>query len=228
MPTTDYYLDLSTFSLEKLKTQIKETRLLPSQQVLKDDLDERFACLERNGIENLEQLQKVLKTKSDVLSYAEETGLPVDYLTVLRREVNSYQPKPIKLKDFPGVDPEVIQKLEQIGIKNTKQLFPNILTLQDRHEFGEQHQIQQDDILELTKLTDVARLKWVGPKFARLLIESDYDTVEKIANSNYEELYRALVRTNERHNIYKGKFGLEDMKLWVNGPVQEVPQVIQY
>ena len=67
----------------------------------------------------------------------------------------------------------------------------------------------------------------MGSSF-RHLIESDYITVEKIANSNYEELYRALDRTNERHNIFKGKFGLEDMKLWVNGPVQEVPQVIQY
>ena len=228
MPTSGYTLDLSTFSLEKLKIQIKKTRLLPSQQILQENIDERFACLERSGIDNLQQLQKVLKTKSDVQSFAEETGLPVDYLTVLRREVNSYQPKPINLKDFPGVHAEVVLKLAQIGIKNTKQLFPNVLTRDERRQFSKENMIEDADILELTKLTDVARLKWVGPKFARLLIKSDYDTVERIANSNYEELYQALVRTNEQSNIYKGKFGLEDMKLWVNGPVQDVPQVIQY
>ena len=186
MSNSKYYVDLSKFSLEKLGRRIKNTRLPPSHIILQENIDERFSCISENGIENLEQLQKALKTKSDVQSFAEDTGLPLDYLTVLRREVNSYQPKPINLKDFPGVDPEAVMKLTQIGIKNTKQLFPNVLTPQDRRVIAEQNQIQFDEILELTKLTDVARLKWVGPKFARLLIESDYDTVEKVANSNYE------------------------------------------
>ena len=100
---SDYYLDLSEFSLEKLKTLFEYTRLLPSQQILLVNIDERFACLEQSGIENLQQLQIALKTKSYVQSFALATGLPVDYLTVLRREVNSYQPKPVNLKEFPGV-----------------------------------------------------------------------------------------------------------------------------
>ena len=228
MSNSKYYVDLSKFSLEKLGHRIKNTRLPPGHRILQENIDERFSCISKNGIENLEQLQKALKTKSDVQSFADDTGLPLDYLTVLRREVNSFQPKPFNLKDFPGVDPEAVVKLTQIGIKNTKQLFPNVLTPQDRRLIAEQIQIQFDEILELTKLTDVARLKWVGPKFARLLIESDYDTVEKVANSNYEELYQALVRTNERSNIYKGKFGMEDLKSWVNVAVQDVPQVIKY
>lgn len=228
MTISGYYLDLGTLSLTKLKGRFKTTRLLPSQQRLLEKIDERFACLEENGIENLEQLQKALKTKSAIQSFAEAIGLPLDYLTILRREVNSYQPKPIDLKDFPGADPDVVRKLRQIGIENTEQLFPYVLTLQARSEFAEQNQIEYEDILELTKLTDVARIKWVGPKFARLLVESEYDTVEKIADSNYEELYLALIRVNEETRIYKGKFGIEDMKSWVNIVVQDVPRVIQY
>jgi len=228
MPTSGYYLDLNAFSIAKLKDLFKNTRLLPSQQILQENIDERFACLEQNGIENLGQLQKALKTKSDVESFAKVTGLPIDYLTILRREVNSYQPKPINLRDFPGVNPDVVHKLHQIGIKNTKQLFPNVLTRKSRSEFSKQNQIKYEIILELTKLTDVARLKWVGPKFARLLIESEYDTVEKIAKSNYKELHLALVRVNKESGIYKGNFGIEDMKSWVNVAVQDVPQVIQY
>jgi len=228
MTTSGYYLDLRTFSLKKLKDLLKLTRLLPSQQILLEMIDERFACLEGNGIENLEQLQKALKTKSAVQSFAEATGLPPDYLTILRREVNGYLPKPVDFKDFPGVDSDVVRKLHQIGIENTKQLFPQVLTRQARSEFAAQNQIEYEDVLELTKLTDVTRIKWVGPKFARLLIESEYDTVEKIADSNYEELYLALVRVNEETGIYKGKFGIEDMKSWVSMVVQDVPRVIQY
>jgi len=228
MVSTGYYLDLGTYSLTKLKNLFKTTRLLPSQQILLEKIDEKFTCLEENGIENLEQLQRALKTKSAIQFFSKATGLPIDYLTVLRREVNSYQPKPIDLKDFPGVDAYVVRKLHQVGIKNTEQLFPYVLTRQARSEFAEQNQIEYEDILELTKLTDVARIKWVGPKFARLLIESEYDTVEKIADSNYQELHLALIQVNEKTGIYKGKFGIEDMKSWVNIVVQEVPQVIQY
>lgn len=228
MPEKGYAIDLSTFSLKKLKHNIENTRTLPSQQILQEDMDERFACLEQHGIENLQQLQTVLKTKKEVQSFAQETGLPVDYLTILRREVNSYQPKPIQLKDFPGVKPEVIQKLDRIGIKQTKQLFPHVLTREDRCAFAEENQIADDDLLELTRLTDIARLKWVGPKFARLLIESPYDTVEKIANSDYEALYLALAEVNEKKEIYKGNIGEEDLKNWVNVVVQDVQQVIQY
>jgi hypothetical protein len=228
MPETGYSIDLNKFSLKKLKYNIENTRILPSQQILQEDIDDRFACLEQHGIENLQQLQAVLKTKSKVQSFAEETGLPVDYLTILRREVNSYQPKPIQLKDFPGVDPDVIQKLDQIGIKHTKQLFPYILTREDRCAFAEQNQLADDDILELTRLTDIARLKWVGPKFAKLLIESPYNTVEKIANSDCEALYFTLAEVNKEKEIYKGNIGIEDLKSWIHVVVQDVPQVIQY
>ena len=187
----------------------------------------RFTCLEQNGIENLEQLQKALKTKSDVQFYAKTTGLPLDYLTVLRREVNSYQPKPIDFKEFPGVNGDVVRKLSNIGIKNTEHLFPTILTAVDRLEFAERNQIALEELLELTKLTDVSRARWVGPTFARLLIESDYDTVEKIAGADVGELYRDLVRVNQANAIYKGRFGQEDMDLWVN-MVRDVPRVIQF
>jgi hypothetical protein len=227
MTVPGYHIDLNTFSLEKLKGLIKKTRLLPSQQILGENIEERFECLEQHGIENLEQLQKAMKTKSRVEVFAKETGLPVNYLTILRREVNSYQPKPINLKDFPGMKLDVLQNLEGIGIKNTEQLFPNVLTPKDRSEFAKRNQIRDEDILELTKLTDVARTKWVGPKFARLLVESEFDTVEKIADANHEELYLALERVNEKSGIYKGRFGMEDMGFWII-TVQEVSQVIQY
>jgi hypothetical protein len=82
--------------------------------------------------------------------------------------------------------------------------------------------------LELTKLTDVARLKWVGPKFARLLIESEYDTAEKVVHADYPELYQALIRTNAEKEIYQGKFGMEDLRSWVTVAIQDVPLVVEY
>jgi hypothetical protein len=228
MTIAGYYPDLKAFSLTKFKKLLTTSRLLPSQQILQEHLDERFACLAQQGITNLAQLQTALKTKAAAQALAKATGLSVDYLTVLRREVNSYQPQPIDLKEFPGVKPVVVRRLQQIGIKTTAQLFSHVLTRKDRRAFAQQNQIEDDDLLELTRLTDVARAKWVGPKFARLLIESDYDTMEKIAQANVEEFHASLVHVNADRGIYQGKFGIEDLRSWIDGPVQLVPLVIQY
>ena len=64
MQEPKYYLDLAAFTLEKLKNLLKTSRLLPSQQILRENIDQRFALLEQNGIENLQQLQTALKTKA--------------------------------------------------------------------------------------------------------------------------------------------------------------------
>lgn len=228
METTGYYIDFKTFSLTQLKKQLKTIIMIPSHQILKEKIDERFVCLEHLGIDNLEQLQQLLKSKSHVQSFAKKSGIPVDYLTILRREVNSYQPKPINFKDFPGINPDTIQKLKTMGIKNTQQLFPYVITRDNRIKMADQLDMTYDEILELTKLTDMARLKWVGPKFARLLVESKYDTVTKIANSNLQEFIQVLNDTNEKTKIYKGNVGNEDLKLWVKYAVPQVPQIIQF
>lgn len=60
------------------------------------------------------------------------------------------------------------------------------------------------------------------------MIETEYDTVEKIARANGEVLYRSMKRTNEEKNIYKGNLGQEDINSWIEIVVREVPQVIVY
>ena len=84
------------------------------------------------------------------------------------------------------------------------------------------------DILDLTRLSDVARLKWVGPKFARLLVASGYDSVEKIVNEDYKEFYDHIMQINKEKNIYKGGLGLEDTNMWIESIVQDIPRVIIY
>ena len=94
MDTTGYYIDLHDFSLASMKGIILNIRLLPSQQILREYIEERFACLESNGIKNLQQLQEALKKKSDVESFAQKTGLSANYLTIFRREVNKSDYRP--------------------------------------------------------------------------------------------------------------------------------------
>jgi hypothetical protein len=46
-------------------------------------------------------------------------------------------------------------------------------------------------------------------------LEASYDTVKKVANADYKELYEKVKRLNEEREIFKGHIGLHDMKLCV-------------
>jgi len=53
----------------------------------------------------------------------------------------------------------VVLKLENIGIKNTLQLFDKILTSKNRVEISKQTGIDENEVLKITKLTDLSRIR---------------------------------------------------------------------
>jgi hypothetical protein len=222
-----YYIDLSTISIGEYKTKLEESDLLPSRIILKEDINERFNRLENQGIKTVYELQQALKTKKKLQGFSTISGLPEAYLTILIREVNSLHPKPNKLRDFPDLSEDMILRLEKEGIKNTLQLFDKVVTQESRRDLGEQTGINEKDILELTKLTDLSRIRWTGAVFARLLFESGYDTVEKVSRADYEKLYETLIQINQAQKYTKGKFGLNDIKLCADA-ANDVPFEIEY
>lgn len=211
-----YYIDFSKITLDKFKMMLESTYLLPSQQILKDKMDSRFEVIKSQDINNLEQLKQALKNKNKINSFSKETSLPVDYLTVLRRVINSYHPTPRKIKDFIELSKETKDKLENIGIKTTPQLYDKLAAKVDRNTLKKELDVDDEEILLLAKLADVSRLRYVNPAFATLLVNSDYDTVSNIRNADYQELYKELVRINEDKKFYKGRINLKDMKFLVN------------
>lgn len=211
-----YYIDFSKITLDKFKMMLESTYLLPSQQILKDKMDSRFEVIKSQDINNLEQLKQALKNKNKINSFSKETSLPVDYLTVLRRVINSYHPTPRKIKDFIELSKETKDKLENIGIKTTPQLYDKLAAKVDRNTMKKELDVDDEEILLLAKLADVSRLRYVNPAFATLLVNSDYDTVSNIRNADYQELYKELVRINEDKKFYKGRINLKDMKFLVN------------
>lgn len=211
-----YYINFSKITLDKFKMMLESTYLLPSQQILKDKMDSRFEVIKSQDINNLEQLKQALKNKNKINSFSKETSLPVDYLTVLRRVINSYHPTPRKIKDFIELSKETKDKLENMDIKTTPQLYDKLAAKVDRNTMKKELDVDDEEILLLAKLADVSRLRYVNPAFATLLVNSDYDTVSNIRNADYQELYKELVRINEDKKFYKGRINLKDMKFLVN------------
>jgi hypothetical protein len=225
--TDNYYIDLEKYPLAQFKNDLKESKLLPSRKILKEHIDKRFKILNKNGIRNLQNLTNTLKTPKKAKEFAEKSGLPYDYLIILRREVNSYTPKPVNLDKFPRIESEVITKLNAIGIKNTAHLFKRVRTEKDRRELSAETDMNYREIIELTKLTDLSRIKWIGPIFARLFFESGTDTSQKVSDANANLLFKQLVEINAEKGYTKGKFIESDVELCIK-VAKMVPKVIEY
>ena len=210
-----YYLDLKEKNINGFKERLINTKLLPSQEILKEKIDERFGILIKHNLKNLFDIQQILKTKDKVQKFADLSGLPVDYLTILRREVNSYHPQPRKINEFSCIKPEIKAKLKEIGIKDTVQLFDRIATKNERTRLIKVIAINNEDALLLAKLTDFSRMRYVNQTFATLLVNSNYDTIKKIKNADYEILYNHLTEMNKGKKYFNGNFALSDIKLFV-------------
>nr|WP_319373858.1 DUF4332 domain-containing protein [uncultured Methanobacterium sp.] len=223
----NYHIDLKKIPLNEFKEEIKNSELLPSRKILKNHLNERFKILKGNKVENLQDLANLLKTPKKARAFAEKSGLPEDYLLILRREVNSYTPNPVNLGKFPGIKDETLHKLNSAGIKNTAHLFKRVKTPEDRENLATELGIPCKDLLELTKLTDMVRIKWVGPVFARIFLDSSTDTTAKIAKSKPNPLYKILVDINNQKKYTKSKFTESDVELCIK-VASMVPKVIEY
>ncbi len=222
-----YYIDLETIKIESYKTKLESAYLPPSRMILKDMLDERFAYFKSLGIVNVKQLMQILKKKEKFAELSKVDCLSGDYLTILLRELNSTLPKPNKIKEFVGISTDTILKLEKIGIKNTVKLFDKVKNARNRKEFANITGINDSDVLELTKLTDLSRIKWVGVTFARMLYDLGIDTVEKASKADPIDLHKKVNIISKELNIYKGQIGLNDIKIFVNA-AKEVPLEIEY
>jgi hypothetical protein len=210
-----YYVDLKNISIDEYKEILKSADLLPSQMVLKENIDDIFRNIKKQKIDNVEELRKALNSKNKLQNFSKQSGISEDYLKILIRNVNSYRQRPNRIKDFPCVSENVILELENLGIKNTLQLFDKILTPQNRNRLSTQAGISEGDILRLAKLTDLCRIRWVNHTFAYVLLEAGYDTAEKVADADYQELYEKVKKLNEEREIFKGHIGVHDMKLCV-------------
>ncbi len=97
--TENYFIDTDKFSIDKFRNILLTKEILPGRIILKEDLDERFDILKTKKIKTLSDLLETLKTKQKIDRFSKETGLTVEYLTILRREANSYVSVPVKLID---------------------------------------------------------------------------------------------------------------------------------
>lgn len=192
-------------------------------------MDERFGYFSTIGIKNVEELFRYLKKKGNIEKLSKDKGelFTEDYLKILLREVKSMLPLPNRLKDFADISEVTVQKLEQIGIKNTKKLYDRIVTPEKRKELEEETGISNSEIMKLTRLTDLSRIKYVGYTFAHMLLGVGIDTAEKAAEADPVELHEKINQINSEKGYYKGHIGLNDMKIFVEA-ARDIQLEVEY
>ena len=222
-----YYIDLEKITIDDYRVKLESAYLPPSRLILRDKLDERFGYFKSIGIKNVKGLILLLKKKDKFAELLKIECLSADYLTILLRELNSTLPKPNKISDFIEIAKGTISNLEKIGISNTEKLYDKVVKESDRQKLADSTGINYQDILELTKLADLSRIKWVGVTYAQMLYDLGVDTVEKVSKSDPINLHARINQMIKEKNIFKGAIGLNDVKILIES-ASELPLDIEY
>ena len=84
-----------------------------------------------------------------------------------------------------------------------------------------------DELLELVKLSDLARIGGVGPVFARLFYEAGADTLEDLSKRPADKLLERLHAINNERGYTKVVVSLKDVRHCIE-TTRELPNVIEY
>jgi predicted flap endonuclease-1-like 5' DNA nuclease len=134
--------------------------------------------------------------------------------------------KPSSLKDFQGVDPGYVAALAAAGIRNAEQMLKAGRTAADRQALARQTGVPNEAILELVKLSDLARIFGVKGVRARLYHDAGVDTVEKMARWDPGELRAMLVEFVER-TCFEGIAPLPAEARFTVAQARRLPKVVE-
>lgn len=195
-----YAIDLARLTLTDYKALLKAQTLLPSRRPLLDDIDLRFAAIERQDIRTLAQLKQRLTSTAKLTALAQATGIAADWLVLLRRELGALDVKPLPLTDFPWLGAELLQSLAAKGMYTTKDYLESA----------------RDDSAELRALCDLTRVNGIGPAAARAFYSAGFATAKAVAGASAAELLARVTAENEAHGYYRAKLGLKDMQFCID------------
>lgn len=119
----------------------------------------------------------------------------------IRQKAIAKTRKAFALKDFRGTDAAVVAKLAAVGIVNVKQMLQvgktGVMRAKLAHETG----VPEESILELVKLSDLARLPGVKGIRARLYYDAGVDSVVAMAGWEPDALLTITAEFVERTNF---------------------------
>lgn len=176
-----YHLDLSLVPLEAFFGTLREGNISPGRSVLLEDTNQRRATIAAAGIQTLGELVAALKTETKLVAFAKQTGLPTEYLTILRRQGQSWLPSPVQLSRFPGVSTSLVIALVDAGVKHSKHLWEAVI--QNSPVLADIESVFTSEYRDLVGMSDLVRIPGIGPIFARAFLEIEITDTSRLAAS---------------------------------------------
>ena len=134
---------------------------------------------------------------------------------------------PFKLRGFRGVNSEYVEKLAAAGIKTAGQMLTAGQTAEKRAALARDIGVPEEAILELVKLSDLARLPGVKGIRARLYYDAGVDCVEKMAAWEPDALLKMTAEFVER----TGFQGIAPLPKEVSSTIanaKRLPRVVEF
>lgn len=135
--------------------------------------------------------------------------------------------KPFSLDKFRGVNPDVAERLASAGIRNVAQMREAGRTPGDRQALAARTAVPVEAVLELVKLSDLARIQGLKAIRARLYYDAGADTLEKLASWEPEALRQMLAEFVERTG-FDGIAPLPKEVASAIATAKRLPKVIEY
>lgn len=212
----NYSLELNKMSIETYRELLRNQVLLPSRKYLQDDLDENFEGIRNLGINDLGELKKQLSTPKKLDECATKSGIPKDYLVLLKREIGSIQPNIIPINEFPGFRVEIIGQLVDLGVKSSKDYFEFYARFMDIQELVSIVPMTLDEAKELFCLCNLVRINGVGAVAAKSFYDAGYISVQDVSSASAEKLLEKVLAVNARKHLYQAKLGVKDMQFCID------------
>jgi len=206
--SASYHIDTSKYTLQEMKEDLLNRDLIPSRRPLKEGLESNFQILEREGIQTLGDLIIALKSKNKIGYFSSESGISEEYLTLLRREANSYLPNPVPLDKFSGFTEKDINKLAAAGVKNSRHLFDLVKGNLDPGSLPAKFGVSSETLFELVGLSDLVRAYGVGPSFARILFDTGIHSISELRSFTPQQ----VIDLYEKNTGKKADFSTSDIK----------------
>ncbi len=190
--------------------------MLPSRVELHREMDTRLVLLQKAGLSSLGDLIERLASPSKREALSSGTGLPVDYLVLLKREAGSYLARPFRLSDFPGIPFEYTEVLKSRGLKNTRDFFEKVQTGEQKARVSKETGIPVERLWELHALCDLSRITGVGGVFARVVYEAGIRSCREFAWTDAPGHYKLYRKMMEKRGYATGHFSEEDIRYCID------------
>ncbi|MCL2683277.1 MAG: helix-hairpin-helix domain-containing protein [Bacteroidales bacterium] len=106
--------------IQNYKTFLKNQYLIPSRQILHENMDANFKIFENYGLKNLSDLKQAISTPAKIDKLSKETKILPEYLNILRRELGTFDKTGTGLERINGIGPQAAKAFYEAGYKTVK------------------------------------------------------------------------------------------------------------